>query len=399
MGKNKNKHRDMWDLSFEEQQALLNNFEEMLSKPVEDDTECLTAEDEITDNVEGSDEYSPITSTLWPDDDDYEILDVEIDTGDSDIIIAENPVPIATTVEETTVEEEPVVDEKKHTIDDISIKFEYIYALDKLIIDDGTTKKTFAINRAVEDNIYDITDNDFDDEQVSDNSSLLLGYIITCQHPYAVVPASVFERDFKSVTEFDFKSYIFVNVDAFVCIYVMSEKNRDTLLSLARIYEMTRSECMNFWISLSYHCGIVNNAFYVENSEYISEFMNMTADNYDIFKEIFFNDPTTVVGDSESDISEYIDDCKFVQTNARKFLSSIVEDDDEDDEDDDDLDDVYDDDNDDNEDDDITESKSARDLYMETMHKANVIKSQDANTEEKDDGDDDDMTFTVITRD
>ena len=326
MGKNKNKHSDMWDLSFEEQQALLNNFEEMLSKPVEDDTECLTAEDEISDNVEGSNEYSdPITSTLWP--------------------------------------------------------------------DDGTTKKTFAINRAVEDNIYDITDNDFDDEQVSDNSSLLLGYIITCQHPYAVVPASVFERDFKSVTEFDFKSYIFVNVDAFVCIYVMSEKNRDTLLSLARIYEMTRSECMNFWISLSYHCGIVNNAFYVENSEYISEFMNMTADNYDIFKEIFFNDPTTVVGDSESDISEYIDDCKFVQTTARKFLSSIVDDDDEDD--DGDLDDEYDDDEDDGE-----ETKvSARDLYMETMQKANIIKSQDANTEEKDDGDDDDMTFTVITRD
>ena len=65
MGKNKNKHSDMWDLSFEEQQALLNNFEEMLSKPVEDNTECLTAEDEITDNVEGSNEYSdPITSTL-----------------------------------------------------------------------------------------------------------------------------------------------------------------------------------------------------------------------------------------------------------------------------------------------------------------------------------------------
>lgn len=398
MGKNKNKHSDMWDLSFEEQQALLNNFEEMLSKPVEDNTECLTAEDEITDNVEGSNEYSdPITSTLWPDDDDYEILDVAIDTGDSDIIIAENPVPIATTVEETTVEEEPVVDEKKPTIDDISIKFDYIYALDKLIIDDGTTKKTFAINRAVEDNIYDITDNDFDDEQVSDNSSLLLGYIITCQHPYAVVPASVFERDFKSVTEFDFKSYIFVNVDAFVCIYVMSEKNRDTLLSLARIYEMTRSECMNFWISLSYHCGIVNNAFYVENSEYISEFMNMTADNYDIFKEIFFNDPTTVVGDSESDISEYIDDCKFVQTTARKFLSSIVDDDDEDD--DDDLDDEYDVEYDDDEDDGEETKVSARDLYMETMQKANIIKSQDANTEEKDDGDDDDMTFTVITRD
>ena len=125
--------------------------------------------------------------------------------------------------------------------------------------------------------------------------------------------------------------------------------------------------------------------------------MNMTADNYDIFKEIFFNDPTTVVGDSESDISEYIDDCKFVQTTARKFLSSIVEDDDEDD--DDDLDDEYDDDTEDDEDDDKETKVSARDLYRETMQKANVIKSQDANTEEKDDGDDDDMTFTVITRD
>jgi hypothetical protein len=63
------------------------------------------------------------------------------------------------------------------------------------------------------------------------------------------------------------------------------------------------------------------------------------------------------------------------------------------------FDDKYDVEYDDDEDDGEETKVSARDLYMETMQKANIIKSQDANTEEKDDGDDDDMTFTVITRD
>lgn len=427
MGKNKNKRKDPWDLTFEEQQALLNNFDEMVSNTspeeiTESDTDAVWTKKYgvINPVYESEDNFPSIEEQLLEcinsdnDTQDTKLLDnIVIASGDSDIVINENPTSsIAVDNTETVrpvADNLPSVDEKKIGIDDISIKFDYINPLDKLIIDDGTTKKTFAVDRAVEDNIYEITEDDFDDDEVSDKTSLLLGYIITCQHPWAIVPTATFERDFKSVESFDFKSYIFVNIDSFICIYVLSETNRDTLLSLMDTYEMNRSECMNFWISLAYHCGIINNAFYVENTDYMLEFINLTVGHYETFKEIFFNDSNTIVTDSTTDISEYIDDCKFVQSTARKFLSSIAdkiygyEDEDEDDDEEEDGEEEI-----DTTDAEVVDNNSstvvptettARELYMQSMQKANILKTSDDN-EGKDNGDDDDnMTFTVITRD
>ena len=426
MGKNKNKRKDPWDLTFEEQQALLNNFDEMVSNTspeeiTESDTDAVWTKKYgvINPVYESEDNFPSIEEQLLEcinsdnDTHDSKLLDnIVIASGDSDIVINENPVSVAVDNTETVspvVDNLPSVDEKKIGIDDISIKFDYINPLDKLIIDDGTTKKTFAVDRAVEDNIYEISEDDFDDDEVSDKTSLLLGYIITCQHPWAIVPTATFERDFKSVESFDFKSYIFVNIDSFICIYVLSETNRDTLLSLMDTYEMNRSECMNFWISLAYHCGIINNAFYVENTDYMLEFINLTVGHYETFKEIFFNDSNTIVTDSTTDISEYIDDCKFVQSTARKFLSSIAdkiygyEDEDEDDDEEEDGEEEI-----DTTDAEVVDNNSstvvptettARELYMQSMQKANILKTSDDN-EGKDNGDDDDnMTFTVITRD
>ena len=427
MGKNKNKRKDPWDLTFEEQQALLNNFDEMVSNTspeeiTESDTDAVWTKKYgvINPVYESEDNFPSIEEQLLEcinsdnDTQDTKLLDnIVIASGDSDIAINENPTSsIAVDNTETVrpvADNLPSVDEKKIGIDDISIKFDYINPLDKLIIDDGTTKKTFAVDRAVEDNIYEITEDDFDDDEVSDKTSLLLGYIITCQHPWAIVPTATFERDFKSVESFDFKSYIFVNIDSFICIYVLSETNRDTLLSLMDTYEMNRSECMNFWISLAYHCGIINNAFYVENTDYMLEFINLTVGHYETFKEIFFNDSNTIVTDSTTDISEYIDDCKFVQSTARKFLSSIAdkiygyEDEDEDDDEEEDDEEGI-----DTTDAEVVDNNSstvvptettARELYMQSMQKANILKTSDDN-EGKDNGDDDDnMTFTVITRD
>jgi hypothetical protein len=167
---------------------------------------------------------------------------------------------------------------------------------------------------------------------------------------------------------------------------------------------------MNFWISLAYHCGIINNAFYVENTDYMLEFINLTVGHYETFKEIFFNDSNTIVSDSTTDISEYIDDCKFVQSTARKFLSSIADkiygyeyEDEDDVEEEDDEEEI------DTTDAEVVDNNSsstvvptettARELYMQSMQKANILKTSDDN-EGKDNGDDDDnMTFTVITRD
>lgn len=439
MGKNKNKRKDPWDLSFEEQQALLNNFDEMVSNTspeeiTESDTDAVWTKKYgvINPVYESEDNFPSIEDQLLEcinsdnDTQDSKLLDnIVIATSDSDIVINENPTPVKVdidyrlavdnteTVSPVMIDNLPSADEKKIGIDDISIKINYINPLDKLIIDDGTTKKTFAVDRAVEDNIYEISEDDFDDDEVSDKSSLLLGYIITCQHPWAIVPTATFERDFKSVESFDFKSYIFVNIDSFICIYVLSETNRDTLLSLMDTYDMNKSECMNFWISLAYHCGIINNAFYVENTDYMLEFINLTVGHYETFKEIFFNDSNTIVSDSTTDISEYIDDCKFVQSTAREFLSSIADkiysyDDEDDDEDDDEEEDseeeiytpdVEDVDNNSSSTVVPAETTTARELYMQSMQKANILKTSDEN-EGKDNGDDDDnMTFTVITRD
>lgn len=419
----KHKEKSMWDFTYEEQQAMLNSFDKKM------DINSSSIETKNTDDNITTPKYDSINNFPSMEDqlmefikenndnnttnDDAALATICVDTGDKDIVIADNPIPITDNTVQDKVTLSSLYGTKLTNLNDMSIKVEYIDELDKLIIDDGTTKKTFAIDRAVEDNIYDISEEDFDEEDVSDKMSLLLGYIITCQHPYVIVPTTTFEKDFGNVKSFDFKSFFFVRVGAFMCIYVLSEENRDNLISLMSTYEMTKSECMNFWVGLAFHCGVVNNAFYVENIDYVSTFMNMTIDKYENFKAVFFKDPETTVSDSEDlecDISEYVDDCKFVQSKAREFLKIFTEDwidgDDEDDEDDDDDTDIL----------SIEEASlitpeevsntgettasnindNNTAIYKKSMHQANMMKTPDVNNEEEDDGD---MTFPVMTRD
>ena len=416
----KHKEKDIWDFSYEEQQEMLNSFDKKMNID-SSSTETDNTDNIITPKYDSIDNFPNMEDQLMEfikennanntTNDDAATMTISVDTGDKDIVIADNPVPITDNTVQNKATLSSIYGTKLTNLDDMSIKVKYINELDKLIIDDGTTKKTFAIDRAVEDNVYDISEEDFDEDDVSDKMSLLLGYIITCQHPYVIVPTATFEKDFKNVKSFDFKSFFFVKVGTFMCIYVLSEENRDNLISLMRIYEMTKSECMNFWIGLAFHCGVVNNAFYVENTDYVSTFMNMTSENYEKFKSVFFWDTETIVSDTEDlecDISEYVDDCQFVQSKAREFLKIFTED-------------LLDDDDDDDETDllsieeaslitpeevDTTDETSVSNtndnnndntaLYKKSMQQVNMMKTPVVNNEEEDDGD---MRFPVMTRD
>ena len=273
-------------------------------------------------------------------------------------------------------------------MDDLSIKFNYNNELDKLVIDDGVSPKTFAVDKAVYDDIYD--DVDFDDKEQYDheffiNTTILLyAYIITCMHPCAVIPNAIFDKEFRDVKSFDTSKFTFVSVDDFILVYVVNTDEGNKLFEIPSTYDANRTEHMSFWISLAYWCGTVNNAFYIESKDYIVDVMNMCEkkDNYSKFKELFFSDAMTVVEKGADKIYSLIEDAEYVQYKAREFMMSVADIDDG----------VYDtnDDDDDSTETDViisapTETESEpivitediwKTAYKHLLHEANELKSE-----------------------
>ena len=171
----KHKEKSMWDFTYEEQQAMLNSFDKKMdinSSSIETkntDDNIITPkydsinnfpsmEDQLMEFIKENNNNNNTTN------DDAALATICVDTGDKDIVIADNPIPITDNTVQDKVTLSGLYGTKLTNLNDMSIKVEYIDELDKLIIDDGTTKKTFAIDRAVEDNIYDISEEDFDEE-------------------------------------------------------------------------------------------------------------------------------------------------------------------------------------------------------------------------------------------
>jgi hypothetical protein len=233
-------------------------------------------------------------------------------------------------------------------LNSLSLKFDYNSDLDKLIIDDGVAPKTFAVDKAIYDDNDMYSEFNFEDETEFDsdffvNTTILLyAYIITCMHPCVVIPNSIFDKEFANVKSFDTSKFTFVTISNFVLVYVVDTKESNTLFSITPEYEANKTEHMNFWISLAYWCGTINNAFYIDDKEYIIGLMNSLekTNNYARFKHLFFSDPMTTVEAGADMIYTLSEDAEYVQYKAREFLKLAAGYNDDDDADDEDMDDT-----------------------------------------------------------
>lgn len=233
-------------------------------------------------------------------------------------------------------------------LNSLSLKFEYNSDLDKLIIDDGVAPKTFAVDKALLDDNDMYNEVNFEDESefgpdfFVNTTILLYAYIITCMHPCVVIPNSIFDKEFANVKSFDTSKFTFVTINGFVIVYVVDTKESNTLFSITPEYEANKTEHMNFWISLAYWCGTINNAFYIDDKEYIIGLMNSLekTNNYARFKHLFFSDPMTTVEVGADMIYTLSEDAEYVQYKAREFLKLAAGYNDDDDADDEDMDDT-----------------------------------------------------------
>ena len=235
------------------------------------------------------------------------------------------------------------------------VKFNIIKDLNRLIIDDGGISPTsYSFDIGLNQDIVA----PYDADRVADLCYEMMLYIITLKHPLAIYEYSDFiDKDkwkfvMVDADKFDHKKYIFFRSGGYILAYLIDNKSVDEFYNFMHELRYDVHDILKTFISMSYDVGSLHQAFFVEDDDYIKYFMKSDFNKQEEFHSLFINDTSTkMVDDMESSdifgVETFILD--EVQYNVREQITRLTgssyfdDDDDFDDEDSEDEEDEFDD--------------------------------------------------------
>ena len=357
MGK-KNKNKNCWDLTPEEQQRAADSIAALERKeisildlgkvnnaPLSDngltkDLEELVCQDILKSSRSSKTDNTPSTP--------FNFIPDEIRFSSSNSIndASENTDANMEKIRneiETEVECQPIMELEAHPLFK-GITVDINDVLQRVLIDDGvspTTVSLMCVNLTFLDDEYER-----DSSEIADMISTIFFYLISCKFPFAVIPTNEFDEIFKKYIDFDDRKFIIIGCDYYQLLYYMDLEERNKLLSIPDAYHMDMNTTLKFFVTLAYETGRTHNIFFGDNTEYITKY-KMLCDNDDRLQQylgLMDSDKQTVINDDNTEISIYSKclDLTYLQKEARELLMKLTgdyeydEDDDDDDEYDDD---------------------------------------------------------------
>ena len=333
MGK-KNKSRDIWDLTPEQQAKQT----EELYKLEKGEIDILS----ISNITNGIDENG-FSMGLQK-----EIAKDLLGRKDENKEEPKNTVYLDTNIEdEISKEENVIVDNSQHVMIR-TIKSSVIDVLNRLKLDDGIAPTSYSFDIGLNQDIVGSYDVDEATEMICD----LWTYIISLKHPTAIYRYDDFinteKWKFSYVIKdgYDHDQFAFFRVDNYVLCYMLEKDCLNHIMQKINASNYQLNEMIKTFISLSYAVGTLNQAFFVEDVEYVNTFMNSELNQQNEFHKLFIDEIDTSIRYESTDIEEddgiYFIDLPEIQTYVRGLISRLTNtsyfDDDDDYEDDDDID-------------------------------------------------------------
>ena len=380
----KNKKKDIWDLTPEEQMDNANNFYKFekgkigimelgnIPKTLNDngltgDVEARIVADlmgerkteiippvNYTEKIEKNSVYGETKNSDEPSKTINELTgDTELEQADKEDVVDYINDAI----------EDEINDE--NTNDEIPNRVEFVYdnEVNKFFVDDGIVSSVLSLPVVASQDIVGA----YDADDINDIIKILYKYIISLKHPTAIFDVDDFYSNnaykFDKVKTYNKDKFVFLYHDTWVYCYIIDNEGVDELNKLLEyIIGDDLTNYLKFYVSLAYACGSLNGAFFVEDEEFVNKYYHSSYNNKEGFISEFGSDSGTILITEEESIKDdegiFPDpatlpwdenDVKELQMFARGKISSLTGssyfgDDEEDwDDDDDELDDNTDD--------------------------------------------------------
>ena len=237
--------------------------------------------------------------------------------------------------------------EDEESKDDINlplITYGYDVELGKFFVNDGIVSSVLSMPVIAAQEINESYASSLDSDFIYEKIALLMKYIITLKHPTAVFDVDEFygnnsEYKFDRVKSYDKSKFKFFYHDSWVYCYVVDAESIDEVNDVLE-KSIANKDLMNylrFFAALSYACGSLNGAFFVEDEEFISRYYKSSHNHKEDFVKLFASDEETVMAKENEELKddEYIfpdpesvpnddSDVKDLQIKARAFLSLLA---------------------------------------------------------------------------
>ena len=337
MGKKKNKIKNVWDLSPEEQQAQLAEFEEFERGDVD-----------VMSLVKGSDlrglNENGFSAGL-------ESLIIKDQLG-GERFGNHQPEFIDKKYEVNKVSDNHV-DDKNTVVPEIKIKndpkpfrrpvrcigtiqTEMLKKLNRLIIDDGIAPTSISLDVALQEKI---APDDVDDVEIDDIFEEFQFYIMSLKHPSAIYEYDDFmNTDFWSFARvrngmYDEDKFVFFTDLEYVYCYLIQDQEDIEYYSNGEYKPLNKKnintrEKLAILLSMAYTTGMMSQAFFSDDKEYVQRLFNDKEMNAQkAFHTEFTNTLSTHLvpyseTPGEDDIVELYD-IREVQNDARKFMAYL----------------------------------------------------------------------------
>lgn len=348
MGK-KNKYRDMWDLTPEEQQEGLEEFA-AFEKGLGDISSISNREPELDESGLTTELASLIAS---------DVLSGRTKSSDpnrlepvKEVKTESVTLTAVTHKEETAVTKSVNNNTKRDGV--IKIIYKNLIPINRIIVDDGIApcgvSLTVSSSLNMEDfNVDDCTKRyEYDDFEEFIRNFIV--YTISLKHPTAIYTVDEFYSPkylFNNcLNKFNKDKFIFITVDNWILAYEVDNSSfKDLFTNMYNHYdeeEYAIIETTRQAVALAIAVSSLNQAFFIEEDYYIEALYKSDLNMKEEFSKHFINDTNTELTDDPDEELTGFDmyDAKSLQTSVRDMISIITgedyydDDDEEDDEDD-----------------------------------------------------------------
>lgn len=203
-------------------------------------------------------------------------------------------------------------------------------SLNRFIIDDGIVPTAVSFNTFSVEELAARVDADHAGAICTD----IINYIITLKHPTAIYESEDFYSEFWKFArvkndEYDRSRYFFAQGNGYVFCWLLDVESMNDINKLIfSNYSDTIENALIAYIEMAYSAGTLNQAFFIDEPEYVKKFFKSDENKQKVFHQIFTSDLTTQMieaGKSETEddgVDPY--DVIELQTSVRNTISYLV---------------------------------------------------------------------------
>lgn len=282
----------------------------------------------------------------------------------------------------------------------------YIPSLDRVSISDGISQSSLSIkmmHMTTELSTANI-DSIYDADYIGRMLAILKEYIISCNHPTAIIPNNEYDEMVSQVTDFDDKHYHFIICDRYVLMYVITDQFHEIFDDIPEKYNMDTDTKFTYYITLASLAGTTHNIFEIDDESYVLHLKEMREPVKQIFIDSFIKTcKTSDEGEKllNRDNGSMILDASVLQREAREMMMELDDSfdicgDEYDDEDDEESpEDIN---NTDNNEDDISEGDKPEEKFSDTISFDSLNEDKSNEPTNQSSQSSDDMTINVFRK-